>query len=83
MVMALAAGGSRRHSTLVAAMCAVKAALYIAALLLPGTGSFLKLTIPDPGMIATAARASTVSIGAHALCGFSVRVGPSQRPSAG
>ena len=37
LVMALEAGGSRRRSTLVAGMCAVMAALYIAALLIPAT----------------------------------------------
>jgi magnesium-transporting ATPase (P-type) len=73
LVMALEAGGSRRRSTLVAAMCAAMAALYVVALLIPGTRRFFALTLPDVGMVATALAASVVSIGALALCGFSIR----------
>jgi cation-transporting ATPase E len=76
LVIALEAGGSRRRSTLVAGMCAAMAALYVAALLIPGTRRFFALTAPDPGMILTALVASGVSIGALALCGFTVRAAP-------
>jgi magnesium-transporting ATPase (P-type) len=74
LVMALEAGGSRRRSTLVAAMCAVMGALYITALVIPATRSFFELTIPSVGMIVTATLASAISVGALALCGFSLRV---------
>ena len=76
LVMALEAGGSRRRSTLVAGMCAVMAALYVGALLIPATRSFFALTVPGPEMIVTALAASTVSIGALALSGYSLRVVP-------
>jgi cation-transporting ATPase E len=78
LVMALEAGGSRRRSTLVGVMCAVMAGMYIAVLMLPGVRSFFELTAPSPGMILTALLASAVSIGALALCGFSLHTGPSQ-----
>ena len=76
LVMALEAGGSRRRSTLVAVMCAVMAALYVAALLIPATRSFFALTVPGPEMIVTALAASAISIGALALSGYSLRVAP-------
>jgi hypothetical protein len=76
LVMALEAGGSRRRSMLVAAMCAAMAAIYVVALLMPVTRRFFALTVPDVGMVATALGASAVSIGALALCGFSVRTAP-------
>ena len=79
LVMAIEAGGSRRRSTLVASMCAAMAGLYVAALLLPSTRSFFAISVPDPGMIATALVASALSIGALALCGFSVRVSADDR----
>ena len=75
-VMALEAGGSLRRSTLVAAMCAVMAGLYVWALLLPAIRQFFGLTTPDFGMVATALAASSLSIGALVLCGFSVRPAP-------
>jgi P-type E1-E2 ATPase len=74
LVMALETEGSRRRSTLVAAMCAALAGLYVAALLIPATRRFFQLTVPDAGMIATALVASSVAIVALILCGFSVRV---------
>jgi magnesium-transporting ATPase (P-type) len=74
LVIALEAEGSRRRSTLVAAMCTVLAGIYVAALMIPATRRFFALTAPDIGMIATAACASAVAIAALALCGFSVRV---------
>ena len=76
LVMALEAGGSLRRSTLVAAMCAVMAGLYVWALLLPAIRQFFGLTTPDFGMVATALAASSLSIGALVLCGFSVRPAP-------
>jgi cation-transporting P-type ATPase E len=76
LVMALEAGGSRRRSTLVAAMCTAMAALYVFALLVPGTRMFFALTVPDLGMLATALLASAVSVGALAPCGFSLRAAP-------
>ena len=63
-------------STLVAVMCAVMAALYVGALLIPATRHFFALTVPDIGMVATALVAGAVSIGALALCGFSLRAAP-------
>lgn len=80
LVMALEAGGSRRRSSLVAAMCAAMASLYITALVIPATRSFFELTVPSVGMIVTAILASTISVGALALCGFSVR---GERPAGG
>ena len=76
LVMALEAGGSLRRSRLVAGMCAVMAALYVAALLLPPARTFFALTVPGPEMIVTALAASAVSIGALALSGYSLRVAP-------
>lgn len=78
LVMALEAGGSRRRSTLVGGMCVVMAALYVTALLLPATRRFFALAVFDPGMLATAALASATSVGALALCGFSLRVDPAR-----
>ncbi len=74
LVMALEAGGSRRRSALVAGMCALMAGLYVAAFLIPAARSFFVLTPPNPGMLLTSVLASAVSIGALALCGFSLRV---------
>ena len=76
LVLALEAGGSRTRSALVGAMCAVMGGLYIAALLLPASRSFFQLSVPSAGMIATALLASSASIGALALCGYSLRPGP-------
>jgi len=76
LVLALEAeGGSPRRSTVVAGMCAALAGLYAGALLLPATRHFFALSVLTPGMLATAALASAASIGALALCGFTVRVG--------
>jgi Kef-type K+ transport system membrane component KefB len=79
LVIALEAEGSRRRSTLVAAMCAALGGLYVAVLVIPATRRFFELTVPDAGMIVTAVVASSVAIAALALCGFSVRVA---RPAA-
>jgi cation-transporting P-type ATPase E len=76
LVMALEAGGSRRRSALVGGMCTMMAGLYVLALALPATRTFFQLTVPTPGMIATALLASATSIGALALSGYSLRVDP-------
>jgi magnesium-transporting ATPase (P-type) len=72
LVMALEAGGSRRRSTLVGGMCAVMAGVYVLALVLPATHSFFQLTSPNAAMVAISVIASGISIGALALCGFTV-----------
>lgn len=76
LVMALEAGGSRRRSALVGGMCAVMGGLYVLVLLVPSLRGFFALTVPSAGMIVTAVLASAVSIGALALCGFSLRTAP-------
>ena len=76
LVIALEAEGSRKRSALVAGMCAVLGAMYVATIVIPGTRQFFALTVPDPGMIATAGVASAIAIGALALCGFSIRTAP-------
>jgi magnesium-transporting ATPase (P-type) len=76
LVMALEAGGSRRRSTLVATMCTAMAGLYVAVLVIPGLRSFFALTVPDVGMIVTSLAASAITVGALALCGFSLKVAP-------
>jgi P-type E1-E2 ATPase len=76
LVTALEGEGSRRRSTLVAAMCALLGAGYVACLLLGFTRSFFALTAPDVGMIATAAVASGLVIAALVLCGRSGRAPP-------
>ncbi len=73
LVMALEAVGSRRRSTLVAAMCAALAGSYVAVLAVTAARRFFELTIPDVAMIATSAVASAVAIAGLALCGFSLR----------
>ena len=74
LVLALEAQGSRRRSTLVAAMCAVLAGIYVAALLLPATRRFFQLNALDVGMVVTAVFASAIAIAALTLSGYSVRV---------
>jgi magnesium-transporting ATPase (P-type) len=81
LVLALEAGGSRKRSALVGGMCAVMGGLYVVALLLPATRSFFELTVPSAGMVATALLASSASIGALALCGYSLRAGPATPPT--
>jgi hypothetical protein len=76
LVLALEAGGSRKRSALVGGMCAVMGGLYVLALLLPTTRTFFELTVPSPGMLATAILAGSASLGALALCGYSLRAGP-------
>ena len=81
LVLALEAGGSHKRSVLVGGMCAVMAALYVLALALPATRTFFELTVPSPGMIATAIFAGSASIGALALCGYSLRTDPAPPPA--
>lgn len=83
LVMALEAGGSRQRSTLVAAMCAAMAGLYVGALAIPGVRSFYALTVPDAGMIATSLAAAGLSIWALWLCGFTLRASPADWAAAG
>jgi cation-transporting ATPase E len=76
LVIALEAEGSRKRSALVAGMCAVLGAMYVATIIVPATRDFFALTVPDVGMIVTAAVASAIAIGALILCGFSIRTAP-------
>jgi cation-transporting P-type ATPase E len=80
LVLALEAGGSRERSALVGGMCAVMGGLYVLTLALPATRIFFELTVPSPGMVATAILAGSASIGALALCGYSLRTGPAPPP---
>jgi cation-transporting ATPase E len=81
LVLALEAGGSRKRSALVGGMCAVMGGLYALTLALPATRTFFELTVPSPGMVATAILAGSASIGALALCGYSLRTGPAPPPT--
>jgi len=76
LMMALEAGGSRRRSTLVAAMCAAMGGLYVVALLLAPVRRFFELSQPSLEMIVTAILASAAAIAALALCGYSLRAEP-------
>jgi len=80
-VLALEAEGSRRRSTLVAAMCAVLAGIYLVALLLPATRRFFQLNALDVGMVVTAGFAIAIAIAALALSGYSVCAGPAPAKS--
>ncbi len=81
LVLALEAGGSRTRSALVGGMCAVMGGLYVLALVLPATRTFFELTVPSPGMVAISILAGSASIGALALCGYSLRTGPAPPPA--
>ena len=81
LVLALEAGGSRTRSALVGGMCAVMGALYVLSLMLPATRTFFELTVPSPGMVAISMLAGSASIGALALCGYSLRTGPAPPPT--
>jgi uncharacterized YccA/Bax inhibitor family protein len=85
LVLALEAEGSRKRSSLVAAMCALLAGLYVTAVVAPVTRRFFELNTLDAGMIATAVIASAIAIGALAAAGFSARAGraPTEPPAAG
>jgi cation-transporting ATPase E len=79
LVMALESGGGPRRSALVAGMCAAMGSLYVLAFLIPFAANFYVLATPTLGIILTSVLASAVSIGALALCGFTLRVG--RRPA--
>jgi cation-transporting ATPase E len=81
LVLALEAGGSRTRSALVGGMCAVMGVLYVLSLMLPATRTFFELTVPSPGMVAISILAGSASIGALALCGYSLRTGPAPPPA--
>jgi cation-transporting ATPase E len=81
LVLALEAGGSRTRSALVGGMCAVMGALYVLALVIPATRTFFALTVPSPGMVAISILACSASIGALALSGYSLRIGPAPPPA--
>lgn len=70
-----------KRSALVGGMCAVMGGLHVLTLVLPATRTFCELTEPSPGMIATAILAGAASIGALALCGYSLRTGPAPPPT--
>jgi Kef-type K+ transport system membrane component KefB len=76
LVMALEAGGSRRRSTIVAAMCTAMAGIYAVAIVVPTLRSFFALSTPSAAMIGTALLASAITIAAMALSGYSLRVAP-------
>jgi magnesium-transporting ATPase (P-type) len=70
LVLALEAAGSRKRSALVAGMCLSLAGVFAAALLIVPVRRFFELGVPTPGVIATAAVAGLLAIGALALAGF-------------
>ncbi|HWY90607.1 MAG TPA: hypothetical protein VNY31_08040 [Solirubrobacteraceae bacterium] len=70
LVVALEAAGSRRRSTLVSGMCLSLAGLFVAAFGLPAVRRSFALSVPTPGMIATALIASLLAIGALALASY-------------
>jgi len=72
LVVALEAAGSWRRSSLVATMCAVLAGAYALVIAMPGTRHFFQLAAPSVGILATAAAAALVSIGALVLAGYGV-----------
>ena len=74
LVIALEAEGPRRHSALVSMMCASLAAAYAIVLLIPATRAFFALSAPNALVLATAVGSSALTVGALALCGFTVRV---------
>jgi len=59
----------RRHA--VEAMCALLAAVYAVALIVPGLRSFFELAAPTPTILAAAFAGAAISIGALALSGIS------------
>jgi cation-transporting ATPase E len=70
LVVALEAAGSLRRSSLVGLMCLALAGAYAVVLATPATRHFFQLGVPSVGMLATAAGAAMVSIGALAVSGF-------------
>jgi cation-transporting ATPase E len=70
LVLVLESTGSLRRSGIVGAMCLVLAGAYAAVLLVPSVRHFFQFAAPGAGMLATAALAAAVSIGALVLAGF-------------
>jgi cation-transporting P-type ATPase E len=70
LVLVLESTGSLRRSGIVGAMCLVLAGAYAAVLVMPGARHFFQFSAPGAGMLATAALAAAVSIGALVLAGF-------------
>jgi cation-transporting P-type ATPase E len=75
LVLALEAAGSRWRSTLVGGMCLGLAGAFVATFLLAPVRHFFELGVPTPGMLATAAVATALAIGALALAGFTPTAG--------
>ena len=69
LVLAQEAGGRRRTGA-VSGLCALMAALFVAALLIPAAREFFELAAPSPMLVATMLAGATVSIAALALAGF-------------
>ena len=80
LVIALEAQGSRRRSTLVAAMCTVLGGIYVGALSIPATRSFFALTVPSIEMVATALLGAAIAVVGLVLCGFTLHTGPDALP---
>jgi P-type E1-E2 ATPase len=70
LVLALESTGSLRRSGIVGAMCLALAGAYVVVLLAPDARHFFQFAAPRAGMLATAALAAAVSIGALVLAGF-------------
>jgi cation-transporting P-type ATPase E len=70
LVLALEATGSRKRSTLVAAMCLALAGMYVATIVIPASRHFFELSAPDAGIALTAAGGSLLSIVALWLSGY-------------
>jgi cation-transporting P-type ATPase E len=70
LVLVLESTGSVRRSGIVGAMCVALAGAYALVLALAQTRHFFQFAAPGAGMLATAAIAAAVSIGALVLAGF-------------
>ena len=70
LVVALEAAGSRTRSTLVASMCLGLAGAFVLTFVFEPLRRFFELSVPTPAMLATAAVASLLAIGALALAGY-------------
>jgi cation-transporting ATPase E len=81
LVLAQEAGGRRRTGA-VSGLCAVMAALFVAALLIPAAREFFELAAPSPMLVLTMLAGATVSITALALAGFAPWVRSSPGPPA-
>jgi cation-transporting ATPase E len=83
LVLALEAAGSRRRSALVGGMCLTLAGFFAVALLVVPVRRFFELGVPTLGVIATAAVAGLLAIGALALAGFTPVAGGDAPTSTG